>query len=161
MDGGGPSSTRLRSVSVLGRGACFGEKGGRLARTVAPRGDRDTLVAHRRHDCTGACRVRGSRCATRPRVVCGYETRVQAFPWLPRHAKQPNGRAARTRPPNVCVGRLSFFLRFFLFVSFQSQKTRLFAIISYTRDCLCASLHKSVGIEQKRWYRSVRTTVNV
>jgi len=30
-----------------------------------------------------------------------------------------------------------------------------------TRDCLCASLHKSVGIEQKRWYRSVRTTVYV
>jgi hypothetical protein len=30
-----------------------------------------------------------------------------------------------------------------------------------TRDCLCASLHKSVGIEQNRWYRSVRTTVYV
>jgi hypothetical protein len=33
--------------------------------------------------------------------------------------------------------------------------------LQVTRDCLCASLHKSVGIEHNRWYRSVRTTVYV
>ena len=42
----------------------------------------------------------------------------------------------------------------------RSRRFQAFRFLD-TRDCLCASLHKSVGIEQKRWYRSVRTTVYV